>query len=199
MLMRSYSHTPQITVEMANKVFEDYKDYHGEFDYSVELVDAVLDGRIRVDKPFNLFGWCKTVKEGKYQMDLRRLKKEEYLIDDDDEQTGVKASSLVDTRDDYEKIDDSSELEDVVERIKGLQYEIAVDIGVDIIFCMRRAVQGITAAVEELGRVCREYEWIGEYIQVILSSGVSFNELFPPEITEFYEPRKRKSIAYKAS
>ena len=132
-------------------------------------------------------------------MELRRLKKEDYLIDDDDdENSGVRASSLVDDKDDYTKLDDKSELDYTVNKIRELQLEIAKDLGLDIIFCMRKAVQGIPAAIEELGKVCKDLPWIGEYVQVILSSGVSFNELFPEEVTNFYEPRKQETMMNKA-
>ena len=199
MLMRSYSFAPDLNSQKLNKVFEDYDKYVGEFDYSVELLNAVMDGRISVDKNFNLFGWCKCVREGKFQMELRRLKKEDYLIDDDDdENSGVRASSLVDDKDDYTKLDDKSELDYTVNKIRELQLEIEKDLGLDIIFCMRKAVQGIPAAIEELGKVCKDLPWIGEYVQVILSSGVSFNELFPEEVTNFYEPRRQETMMNKA-
>lgn len=171
--------------DMLDTLFKDLKDYRGEFDYSLELIEAALDGRIDVNKKFNLFGYCKTVREGNFQTELKRLKKQQYIIDDDnDDETGVKVSTLVDTRSDYEIIEDNEELEYSVKKIRALNDEIIESIGIDLIFCMRQALKGVPQAIQELADICKEYDFIAEYIQIILSSGVSFSELFPDEEEE---------------
>lgn len=198
MLLRSFSNMQVLTGEMLDTLFKDLKDYKGEFDYSLEIIDAALDGRIDISKKFSLFGYCKTVREGNFQTELKRLKKQQYIIDDDnDDETGVKVSSLVDTRSDYEIIDDKEELEYSIKKIRALNDELISTIGVDLIFCMRQALKGTHQAVQELASICEEYDFIAEYIQIILSSGVSFKELFLEE-DEVYFPRVEENLIEKA-
>lgn len=198
MLLRSFCFTQQLTGDMLNVLFKDLPNYYGEFDYSIELIEAALEGRIDIEKPFNLFGWCKTVKDGNFQTELKRLKKQEYLIEDDDEDsTGVKASSLVEERDDYEVFIDNEEVLYTVKKIRALNNEIISDMGIDLIFCMRQAVKGVPQAVEELSNICKEYDWIAEYVQIILSSGISFEDLFPNEVTPFYRPVVKSNLQVK--
>ena len=198
MLLRSFHFTQQLSGEMLDVLFKDLPNYHGEFDYSIELIEAALEGRIDIEKPFNLFGWCKTVRDGNFQTELKRLKKQEYLIEDDDEdKTGVKASSLVEEHDDYEVFIDNEELLYTVKKIRALNNEIIVAMGIDLIFCMRQAVRGIPQAIMELSNICKEYTWIAEYVQIILSSGISFEELFPEETIFFRRPEAKKQSALK--
>ena len=188
----------QLSGEMLDVLFKDLEKYHGEFDYSIELIEAALDGRIDISKPFNLFGWCKTVREGNFQTELKRLKKQEYLIEDDEEdKTGVKASALVSERDDYEIFEDNEELFYTVKKVTALNNEIMSVIGIDFIFCMRKAVQGIPKAVEELTNICKEYEWLAEFVQIILSSGVPFEDLFPENTIPFCKQTKKKELVTK--
>ena len=187
-----------LTGDMLDTLFKDLKDYKGEFDYSLEIIDAALDGRIDISKKFSLFGYCKTVREGNFQTELKRLKKQQYIIDDDnDDETGVKVSSLVDTRSDYEIIDDKEELSYTVNKIRSMNNEIIEDIGVDLIFCMHQALKGTPQAVQELASICEEYDFIAEYIQIILSSGVSFEELFPDEEEVIDFPRVDEDLIEK--
>ena len=198
MLLRSFQYKQELTGDMLDTLFKDLKDYKGEFDYSLEIIDAALDGRIDISKKFSLFGYCKTVREGNFQTELKRLKKQQYIIDDDnDDETGVKVSSLVDTRSDYEIIDDKEELSYTVNKIRSMNNEIIEDIGVDLIFCMHQALKGVPQAVQELANICEEYDFIAEYIQIILSSGISFEELFPDEEEVIDFPRVDEDLIEK--
>ena len=198
MLLRSFTCMQVLTGDMLDVLFKDFKKYRGEFDYSIELIDAALEGRVDIHKHFNLFGWCKTVKEGNFQTELRRLKNQKYLIDDDEEdKTGTKTSALIDTRSDYEIIEDYEELEYTIKKIRALNSEMISNIGIDLIFCMRQAIKGIPTAAQELSNVCEEYDWIAEYVQIILSSGISFEELFPSEVVPFCKPVKKENYNAK--
>lgn len=183
MLLRSLSFRKELTGDMLDVLFKDVKNYSGEFDYSIELIDAALDGRINMEKEFNLFGYCKTIREGNFQTSLKYLKKHQYLIEEDDEDsTGVKTSSLVDIHNDYEVFEDNEELSYTINKIRTLNNQFIADAGIDLIFCIRQAVKGVPQAVDELVTICRDYSWVGEYIQIILSSGVSFESLFPEDV-----------------
>ena len=189
MYLRSFSYSKQLTGEMLDVLFKDLEDDNGNlennprnFDYSFELIEAAFDGRINLDKPFHLFGWIKALKNGKYQEEIDELKRRQYLTDDDEDCTGVKISSIADMRDDYEDCLDKEELVYTVNKVCSLNNEFKADIGIDFIFCMRRAVQGIPHAVDEMIKICTEYKWIAEYVKIILSSGVEFQTLFPEQI-----------------
>lgn len=191
MLLRSFNFTKQLTGDMLDTLFKDLVDYRGEFDYSLELIEAALDGRVDTTKPFNLFGWSKSVRDGSFQVELRRLKKEMYIVDDDDdERTGVKASSIVDVRDDYEILEDKEEVQYTVNKILALNNEVMCVLGIDLIFCMQKAIEGVPQAIEELSNICKENEWIGEYVQIILASGIPFEELFPEQVVPFCKPQQ---------
>lgn len=194
MQLRSFGFQKQLDMEEYYYLFKDYDKFNGEFDYSVELIDAMLESRIDKTKDFSLFGYCKLIRDGRFQNDLKRLKKEQYLIeDDDDESTGVKASSLIDERDDFEVFEDTEEAMYTVKKIQALNYEMMEVLGIDIIHCMRQAVKGIPEAISTLTEFCNEYTKYAEYIQIILGCGIPFEELFPEEVVVF-NPKKIVSV-----
>lgn len=193
-MMGSFS--VQKTMEMNDfeYLFRDFEKYNGEFDYSIELIDAMMDSRISKKDEFNLFGYCKCIRDGKFQNDLKRLKKEQYLIeDDDDESTGVKASTLIEERDDYEVFEDTEEAMYTVKKIQALNFEFISELGIDLVHCLRQAVKGIPDAIETLTEFCNEYHKYAEYVQIILSCGIPFEELFPEEVFVF-SPSKSASV-----
>ena len=167
-------------------LFRDYKKYNGEFDYSIELIDAMMDSRIDKTKEFSLFGYCKGIRKGKFQNDLKRLKKEQFLIeDDDDESSGIKASVLVEERDDYEIFEDTEEAMYTAKKIRTLNLEFMSELGIDLIHCLRQAVKGIPDAIETLTEFCNEYHKYSEYVQIVLGCGISIDELFPEDTLVF--------------
>lgn len=189
MYLRSFSYSKQLTGEMLDVLFKDLEDDNGNlednlknFDYGFELIESALDGRIYLDKPFHLHGWVTAFKNGKYQEEIDKLKRRQYFTDDYEDSTGVKLSSIADMRDDYEDILDKEELAYTVNEVCNLNNEFKADMGIDFIFCMRRAVQGIPFAVEEIMKICAEYKRVAEYVKVILSSRVEFQTLFPEQI-----------------
>lgn len=180
MLLRSCSFQKELSNDAWDVLFENYKNFVGEFDYGVEIIEAALDNRIDLTKPFNLFGYCKVIRENRKQEGIRSLKHNQYIVDDDEEdKTGVSISSIVDPRDDYEISDDNNELAEVVEKLKKANAEIIVVFGLDLLFCIKQAIKGTPQAVEELSKICKELDWVGEYVKIILSSGIPFSKLFP--------------------
>lgn len=194
-MMRSFGFQKTMEMDDFEYLFRDFKKYNGEFDYSIELIDAMMDSRIDKTKEFSLFGYCKCIRDGKFQNDLKRLKKEQYIIeDDDDESSGIKASSLVEERDDYEVFEDTEEAMYTVKKIRALNLEFISELGIDLIHCLRQAVKGIPDAIETLTEFCNEYSKYSEYVQIILGCGIPFEELFPEEVLVFSSTKSVSAI-----
>lgn len=199
MQLRSFGFQQQLTGDMLGVLFKDLPNYHGEFDYSLEIIEAALEGRIDIRKDFNLFGYCKVIRDGKSNNEMKKFKKNVCLIEQSDEyaESGVTLESLVDERDDYEIINDNEETMYIVKKVQALNFEMMRDLGIDLIWCIKQAVKGVPQAVEELTNFCTEYSWYSEYVEIILGSGIPIDELFPDEVVSFSRPVEKKSLKVK--
>lgn len=158
-------------------LFKDMEKFNGEFDYSVEIVDALLDNRIDTSKEFKLFGYCKAIRNSRQQAEYKKAEKEKSL--DDEDSKWEEAASLYNHVDVYGQCDENDELASTICAVREYRMEIMAETGLDLVWCLRQAVRGIPAAAKELAKFCGEYKKYAEYVKTILGCGIPFEELFP--------------------
>lgn len=187
--MKSYSFgscygKDEVTADIAGLFTETYQK-GGTVKYASEIIFAGLQGRIDMDRPFNLPAYEYAIEEKDSLNKSRRKKKEVYIdygsnddYDNISRNGGVCEEHLrVDTiKDAFDSVCDSDELAYAVRQIKGLNEELIIVEGLNIIEAIRLALNGLPHALKELKRVCDFYPRIAEHVQTILGSGLTFEE-----------------------
>lgn len=161
-----------------------------QIEFSCEIVEAGLAGKIDFDKQFNLAAYENAIRRNNNLAMFNKRKKEvsiDFFSDQNEDSQNTYDSISEDTassqlakkvHDAYEEILDSEELLFAVESIKGLNDDIMAVEEVDLIRCMRDAILGIDKAVETVKRISSMYPLLAENIQVVLKSGKEFDVLF---------------------
>ena len=158
--------------------------------YASEIIDAGLNGRIDFNREFNIDAYEAKIRKNEKLLINSKAKKESFIdfsgADDFDEvrsKGGIKVdlldiSTVEEVKDAFEEVLLSEELKYSVEAIKSLNEEFIVDYGTDLVFCLKRAVQGIPHAVRELKEICDNFPVVSDMIKTILSSKVEVKTLF---------------------
>ena len=160
-------------------------------EYPSEIISAGLQGRINLNKDFNLKAYEAKIKHNEKLGKEGRKKREVYMSytdnnDDWDEVNssgGVKsdlvsAHAAQNMRDAYEELIMQDSLGYAIETIESLRNELIIHENVDIITLMKQALKSIPRSVKLLRRICEDYEVVAEQVEVILNSGFDLDELF---------------------
>lgn len=193
MLLRSFGFLNNVTSLDYNFLFGELMNEDGTFstsdrdwEYCPEIIEAAINGHIKKDEDFNIRAYNKTVKKNLKLANNTYSKRFIDVVDTVDEakdEGGITIDNLPDKTNKYEVFEDTEELKLTVEKIHSIHMDIMTVYGVDIIHSIRSALQGTPSAVETLSQLCTEDTRIGDYLKIILESGVSFDELFPEDIT----------------
>lgn len=180
MLLRSFGYQKELTPDVLClfKGISECKD----FDSSIEVIDAAMAGRINSDKDFNLAGYDTGVKNNTYMNESKKAGEEVYLDAEEDTYADAVLFEQSAKIDPYEAIFNENEVQSSVTKLLSMRTEFLVDEGVDFIFAIRQALKGIPQAVECLRSLCENYSRIRDHIQIILASGIPFEDLFPEDI-----------------
>lgn len=157
--------------------------------YVDEILNAGLDGRIATNVPFYIEAYCKAIETNTRMADYARVRKVVNTVDDDINHADdlrcpygtislSQVSLVAKMEDSFEKLADSEELRYAVSQIRSLNEKFILEYSVNIIETLRYAVRGIPSAIDNLRRLCSEFSDVAEYVQVILSSGRDFEEVF---------------------
>lgn len=207
MLLRSFGYYNNLTSFGYEFLFGELVNEDGTFstdardwEYCSEIIEAALNGNITFDKEFNIRAYNKTVKKNLRLANNTYSKRFIDVVDTVDEakdEGGITIDSLPDKTDKYKVFEDTEELSLTVEKIHAIHKDIMTVYGVDIIYSIRSALKGNPSAVETLSQLCVEDTRIGDYLKIILESGVSFEELFPEGVTYInpVQGRARKKLA----
>lgn len=150
-------------------------------EYAEEIINAALEGRINFDKEFNMGAYETSIRNNTRMNAQDRMKKETFFTDDDLDEAykgGVSENKVSDNRDDYASFEDEDEVKWAVNSIKAENNTYRIDYGINIIKLLKKATGGYPQAMEKLKMVCLEFERVGEWIKIILSSGHSVDSLF---------------------
>lgn len=188
MYLRSFSFgtfmgVSELPVEVVNLFLPLVENPDKRVEFAGEIITAGLQGRIDFSKEFNLDAYEATIRKNQHLLKESERKKKSYIdfsgagddFDDVANSGGVKADfvqleSIEEMKDAFEEILLNEELEYAVSTIKSLNDEFISDYGTDLIFALKRAVQGIPQAVEEIKNICQEFSLVSELVETILSS-----------------------------
>ena len=130
-----------------------------------EILDGAMQGRINLEKQFNLLGYAWTVQKNQKINQVKKLKKVKPLMDDADAYDEEKKASGVSLNqvsyDNYthgnsklassfEETLAESELQFAISTIKNLNEEFVITYNVDLTVTLKSAMQGVSKAVEVL-------------------------------------------------
>lgn len=155
-----------------------------QLDYTLEIIDAAMEGDIDFEKEFNLRGYIYTIKKSRELENYRRKKKVLRINDTVDEVTdygdGVPVDALsgfVDKVDDFEKFESDDEVLYAVEEINKISNDILVCYHLDIKRCIKQALRGTPESLNLLKGLVEENKYIGELVKILLASGYSLEAL----------------------
>lgn len=192
MALRSFSFGSSMGVdEIPQRVLSLFSSYVGaekQLQYASEIVFAGIQGRINLDKEFNLEGYTKAIEHNKNLYKHNRKKKESFIdsgSSSDDYNTviqegGIQADRLQieEVKDAFEELIEHDELRYAVSAIKKVNAEFIVVEELDLIEAIRMALKGIPQALKDVQRICEFYPKVAENIKTVLSSGFEFEVIF---------------------
>lgn len=192
MALRSFSFGSSMGVdEIPQKVLSLFSTHVGagkQIQYASEIIFAGIQGRINLDREFNLEGYIKAIEHNTNLYKNNRKKKESFIDNSsssDDymdvvKEGGIKADhiQLDEVRDAFEELVEHDELRYAVSAIKKVNAEFIVVEELDLIEAIRMALKGIPQALADVQRICEFYPRVAENIKTILSSGFEFEAIF---------------------
>ncbi len=156
-------------------------------EYVQEIIDAAQQVRVNLEKDFNLAGYCYKISQNTMLKANSRKKKETFYFEDDgmddsdwskySKQGGislteatVRSTRFNDLAQGFEALEDDSEFLDAINTIKNLRDDFLINEGVDLIMLIKQALKYFPQAIDELKKICEDFELVGEQIKIILSS-----------------------------
>lgn len=187
----TYMGVNELPIEVINLFLPLTENPNKKVEFASEIVKAGLQGNINFQKEFNLDAYEATIRKNQHLLKESERKKKAYFDysganDDYDEvisSGGIKADfikldSIEEMKDAFEEVLLNEELKYAVSTIKSLNDEFISDYGTDVIFALKRAVQGIPQAIEEIKHICEEFSLVSELIETILESKQKVDVLF---------------------
>lgn len=160
------------------------------FEGASEIVMAGMLGRINFDREFNIGAYNAAVHRNNRMNTEGEVKRKLALDFDSDSEEREVAYGLVwvdyatthsaeQLRDAYEELLDEDELHYAISTIIDLQPMLLVEEEIDLLEVLKQSLKFIPDAVATVKRICKDYVVVADQIRIILSSGKSFEELFP--------------------
>ena len=194
-LLRSYSFgtffgVNELPVEVLNLFVGVNSDE--KIEYASEIIFNGLQGRIDLNKGFNLKAYEAAIRKNQ-RLGTDAEKKKRSWIDfdepssDDYSETvtsgGISVNELnskaVDKVEDaFEQYLDDDELQYAIDTIKSLQPQLLTEAQVDLIGCIKQALKEVPQAIQTLKEVCEEFPLVSELVEIVLTSNKSFEECF---------------------
>lgn len=184
MFLRSYSYGTfmgvyELPPDVLN-LFNSLVDEKGKkISYASEIVFAALAGNIKLDDSFNIDAYISTIRKNERLCSSKKsMYESSYTINsdcDDDELLDLDYCSLHNTdnisdSDEYTKFEDSEFFQYSVSKLKEINKDFISDYGIDLVFCIKRALGGIPSALDILKDVCKNFDNIKDMIYALLTS-----------------------------
>jgi len=184
MLLRSYSYgtfmgVSELPPDVLN-LFKSLVDENGKkISYASEIVFAALAGNIKLDDSFNIDAYISTIRKNeRLCIDKKRIYESSYTLNSGCDEDGVldlgycsqHSTDSISDSDDYTKIEDDEFLQYSVSMLKEINKDFISDYGIDLIFCIKRALGGIPSALATLKDVCNNFDNIKDMIHALLTS-----------------------------
>lgn len=179
MLLRSVSFNTECPTKVW-ELFEKANELGTKLDYTLEIIEAAMQGRIDFEKDFKLKEYVASIDRTRRLEGLREAKKAVHLTDvsdDEDDISGVPYP--VDDKDDYEELENKFELLQAVNQFNELQYYFMVNAKCDSKLAVNQALKGIPESIELVKNLCNDYPIAADLLKIILGSGYSYDQIFP--------------------
>lgn len=178
MLLRSVSFNTECPTKVW-ELFEKANELGTKLDYTLEIIEAAMQGRIDFEKDFKLKEYVASIDRTKRLEGLREAKRAVHVTDvsDDEDSSGVPYPA--DDRDDYEELENKFELQQAVDRFNEMQNYFLVNAKCDSKLAVRQALRGIPESIELVKNLCDEYPIAADLLKIILGSGYSYEQIFP--------------------
>lgn len=183
MLLRSYSYgtfmgVSELPPDVVNLFSSLVEEKEKKISYASEIVFAALAGNIKLDDSFNIDAYTSTIRKNeRLCTDKKRMYESSYTLnsDCDDGLLDLGYCSQHNTEnisdsDDYTKFEDNEFLQYSVSVLKEINKDFISDYGIDLIFCIKRALGGIPSAVDVLKDICINFDNIKDMIYALLTS-----------------------------
>ena len=184
MFLRSYSYGTFMGVsELPPDVLNLFKSLVDEkekkISYASEIVFAALAGNIKLDDSFNIDAYISTIRKNeRLCTDKKRMYESSYTLNydcDDGELLDLGYCSLHNTdnisdSDDYTKFEDNEFLQYSISMLKEINKDFISDYGIDLVFCIKKALGGIPSALAILKDICNNFDNIKDMIYALLTS-----------------------------
>lgn len=160
-----------------------------EIEFASEIVENALDNRIRLDGSFNIDAYEATIRKNQ-RLSLESKRGKQLALGSDSESEDDRTfgeinmerydfKDALQIKDDFEKVVESNELAYAIKTIKALDKELQLEENIFILKVVEQALRGIPSALVTIKTICNKYKIVATQLQTILSSGKSFNEMFP--------------------
>ena len=161
-----------------------------QVEFSCEIVEAGLAGKIDFSKPFNIVAYENAIRKNNSLTANTKRKKEvsiDFFSNSEDDNVNTYDVISEDTasnqlaskvKDAYAEIFEDDELNFAISTIVGLNDDMMADEEIDLIRCLKDAVLGVEKAVATIKRISNSYPVLAESIQTVLASGQEVNVLF---------------------
>ena len=145
-------------------------------DCCYEIIENALDGRIALDKEFNLRAYETTVKKNirlsKCKQASNEISISAPITSDDDNLTIGDSLQDKSSFSEFDKVDDLSDYEWAIKYLSTSYNDFIIYDGIDVIICLQSALRGIPKATEEIIKLCNKYNDAKQAIKIILEHGI---------------------------
>lgn len=179
MLLRSMSFNKECSPKVW-ELFEKADELGTKLDYTLEIIEAAMQGRIDFEKDFKLKEYVGSIDRARRLEGLREAKRAVHITDiSDDEEDSSGVAYPADSRNDYEELENNFELQQAVDMFNEMQNYFMVNAKCDSKLAVRQALRGIPESVELVKNLCDEYPIAADLLKIILGSGYSYEQIFP--------------------
>lgn len=185
-----YNGFNELPIEVLNLFVGLADNPNQQVEFSCEIVEAGLAGKIDFSKPFNIVAYENAIRKNNSLTANTKRKKEvsiDFFSSSEDDNVNTYDVISEDTasnqlaskvKDAYAEIFEDDELNFAISTIVGLNDDMMAVEEVDLIRCLKDAVLGVEKAVATIKRISNSYPVLAESIQTVLASGQEVNVLF---------------------
>ena len=160
--------------------------------YTSEIISGGLNGKINFNYEFKLDAYEAKIRKNEKLVKNAKGKKElflDYGSGSDDSYNDVSRkggivldsssdSHLMKVEDAYNKLINEDALRYAINTIKAIQDDLFIEEQVDFIGLIKQSLNRIPSAIDKVREICEANPLVSEQVEVILSSGYSFEECF---------------------
>lgn len=184
-MLRSFSFTKEVPDNVWS-LFKDASELGDKLDYTLEIIDNGMSGKINLKNEFNLGSYIGHINKVKRLEGYRQAKKILNMKDGNDSsedtwgisEENISGLDMYEDEDEYVVIEASEDVKVAVADLKKNYNAILVYEQVDIFICILQALKGIKESVDILLGILEKYKYLQEPVVSILEYGNVTQQLF---------------------